>query len=598
MDKLDLLFRAFTYYRQITKDSKELTRDRKKFNKDFKNDELKITKYLCQIDETWIKEIEEGLPYIEKAIAEERQFIRTDSEVVDIEKVKRVGRESVAHLAKHSNLISKELEDNEDLVPEKILMVEKESDYAVYENRFLYMLLCYLRDFIALRLQKIKKLLAIYEANFKVNKEIKLKKGKVTFTSTLYDYREDNPYPLADEKSKDLLKRIENAEQLINSLLNRPLIVEVSKTPMLKPPITRTNVLKKNSNFIHAVALYEFVANYNEDGFTSEKVSHDLIPLEANRQDELAEIYSLTSFLTYVYGNDLEEILKINYEEEEKRKAKAAEEELLRQIKKLKQKISEEGIEPYEYMLLVEKRNNLLEQKLVELPILENELKKKENIIIELNNNIAELTRQNEDLKTNLDNTIKIYEDKITNLNLSHNEEINNLINKQDEELNEIKNSYEDSINNLTLKYESEIKDLKESLTETNNKYQELKDNYDSYVDNINKEKEEYKNNLNKEYSDLKTELLNEIASKNNDLADKVKEFNEQKEEFKKLEDLRKAEHQALMIKYKELDKPYTDKEKFLELENNFLIFADFFKENWHLAKKEIRKRILWAKKK
>ena len=124
---------------------------------------MESTKYLCKINEDWVKAIEEGLEFVEKAVAEERQFIRTNGEVVPIEKVKKVSKDSVEHLAKHSEMITHVPENEGDLlVPDKLYMVEKLSDYAVYENRFLYMMLVYIRDFIEFRLGKIETLRRTY----------------------------------------------------------------------------------------------------------------------------------------------------------------------------------------------------------------------------------------------------------------------------------------------------------------------------------------------------------------------------------------------------------------------------------------------------
>ena len=286
MDKLDVLYRAFKKYRSYTKDDNALLKERKPIEQKDESDVFWVKKYLCHVDEVWLKNIEAGLPFIEKALAEERQFIRTDSEVVDIEKVKRVGRESVEHLAKHSELITREQKYN-DLVPDKILMVEKESDYAVYENRFLYMLLCYLRDFIYLRYQKISELLACYDAEFNLVKKISLSKEEYEFATHFKVSRKNNPYPLTDDLGREILERIKNCEQWVNALLNRPLIIEVAKSPMIKPPIVKTNVLKNNNNFKKAVALYEFVANYNVDGFTVEEVKRDLLPLDKTGEEQL-----------------------------------------------------------------------------------------------------------------------------------------------------------------------------------------------------------------------------------------------------------------------------------------------------------------------
>lgn len=103
MDRNDIYYSAIRKYREITNsfDSCKNDRDELSLNNNDK-DFFDTTKYLCHIEEDWILEIEKELPFIEKAIAEERQFIRTDGEIVPIEKIKRISRSSVEHLAKHS----------------------------------------------------------------------------------------------------------------------------------------------------------------------------------------------------------------------------------------------------------------------------------------------------------------------------------------------------------------------------------------------------------------------------------------------------------------------------------------------------------------
>ena len=115
-------------------------------------------------------EIERGLGFIEKAINEERQFIRSEGEVAPIEKIKHVSRESVEHLARHSNLITRENEDG-DLMPEKLYTVERLNNYAVYENRFLYMVLLRLADFVSVRYDRIVKLTNTYRGESAVQKK-------------------------------------------------------------------------------------------------------------------------------------------------------------------------------------------------------------------------------------------------------------------------------------------------------------------------------------------------------------------------------------------------------------------------------------------
>ena len=177
MAKIDVYHRAFHEYRNQTKNNKACAAERrtiKKLNDEY--DTFKVKKYLCTIDDEWIQEIEYGLEFVEKAVEENRQFIQVRGEVVPIEKAKKVSKHSVEHLAKHSSLITKIPENpNDNIIPDGIYMVEKLNDYAIYENRFLYTLLCYLRDFIALRLEKIHELRSTYICDFSFKKDYESK---------------------------------------------------------------------------------------------------------------------------------------------------------------------------------------------------------------------------------------------------------------------------------------------------------------------------------------------------------------------------------------------------------------------------------------
>ena len=181
MNHLDVYYRALREYRALTKENRECRAQRKAISQaNTENDKIVITRNICTVDEDWILAIEKGLVFVEKAIKEERQFIYSNGEVEPIEKVKHVSKDSVQHLAKHSNLITKE-QTGKDIIPDQLYSVERLSDYAVYENRFLYMLLCYLRDFVTIRYDKILDLSNQYDGVLSINKEITLPKQKITY---------------------------------------------------------------------------------------------------------------------------------------------------------------------------------------------------------------------------------------------------------------------------------------------------------------------------------------------------------------------------------------------------------------------------------
>ena len=104
MKQTDLYYRAFREYREITARERENQNQRRSIAASgVDQDRLETVKNICVIDEEWVKEIEKGLVFVEKAIREERQFIRNDGEVVPIEKAKSTSKASVVHLARHSD---------------------------------------------------------------------------------------------------------------------------------------------------------------------------------------------------------------------------------------------------------------------------------------------------------------------------------------------------------------------------------------------------------------------------------------------------------------------------------------------------------------
>ena len=114
MKQLDIYFRAFSDYSSLLAKDRDCAAFRKAISAaSSAGDKLKVTRTFCHVDEEWVRAIEEGLVFIEKAIKEERQFIYTTGEVEPIEKVKHVSKDSVQHLAKHSDMITREQTEKE-----------------------------------------------------------------------------------------------------------------------------------------------------------------------------------------------------------------------------------------------------------------------------------------------------------------------------------------------------------------------------------------------------------------------------------------------------------------------------------------------------
>ncbi len=390
MNQSDAYYRALLAYKRLTAEQRDCRRDSHAFAEAEGVRRLIVTRMICTVDEAWINAIEAGLIHVEKAIKEERQFIYSNGEVIPIEKVKQVSKDSVEHLARHAELITRAPE-GEDLIPDKLYTVERLSDYAVYENRFLYMLLCYLRDFVTLRYQKIVELTGRYEGHLILNQEIHTFGRTVTVKLDLDDCRQDDPYLREHTPVKDLIDRMDLILKTILAFLSTPLMESAGKAALLKPPITKTNVLKMDNNFKGAVALYDYIIAYEGDGYTVTEETVDLAPFGDALREDMAEAELLLAHLTYRYGLELTPALKANLERDENTarqvelKARADALELLRR------RLEREGEAPEAYILELETLTRTLRRELDRLDPLYAELDQRKQTELSLSDTVKTL---------------------------------------------------------------------------------------------------------------------------------------------------------------------------------------------------------------
>ncbi len=619
MRNSDLYYRAFKNYRGLTEEDAACARSRKDLTRAGADaDKLETTKYLCTIREDWVQAIEEGLPYVEKAVAEERQFIRTNGEVVPIEKVKRIGKDTVEHLAKHSDLITHLPEEEDgDVTPDKLYMVEKLSDYAVYENRFLYMMLCYLNDFINFRLEKIEELRHTYLGELQLQKQVTGKKRKLTLKTHLIDSRIDNEYPLADDTSAALLERIKNCRSIVMSLLDTDLMQQVAKTPMIKPPIVKTNVLKMNNNFKRSLALYDFIATYKGLGYTYEEVKHDHAPFNEQVADEIAESVNLMTFLAYKYGNDLEDMLLTAYKEEERRRKEEEEKKLIERLKRLKKRATESGKTMEEYMLLLEERNRALEKDSEELHTVRIEIEALNRRIDELNAEKIDLTRRIASLQAALDEKEREIErlnqkyiEDMAALKQQHEQEKAALMQACANELAELRAANDRKTEQMQKEfaeqtaaavqtYKTQAEELGEQLHEVRSQWEGVRTDLENELASVKRRTENLDADQ-KKLTDGYEFKIREMESRyERTLSERARAASAEIDDRDREIHMIRAELDGLRIKSGAL-KPstdYTSRERFVELEEEFEAFKRFFRGQWKLTKRTIRRDVFAAGK-
>jgi signal transduction histidine kinase len=516
--------------------------------------------------------IETGLEFVEKAIKEERQFIHSNGEVMPIEKVKHVSRESVEHLARHSNLITKERDDG-DMIPDQLYSVEKLNDYAVYENRFLYTLLCYLRDFITLRYEKILELANRYDGVLKLNKTVVYHNRKMTYSVDLHDERKDDPILRDNNPAKPSIDRMDLMLKAVLSLLSTPLMEIAGKAPRLKPPITKTNVLKMDNNFKGAMALYEYVVAYDRPGYFIEEKQHRLAPFSNALADDLSEAGAMLSFLVYEYGLDLNERLKTRLEEAENRER---EEEILRRtrrLEQLKKKLEKGEQSPEEYILELEKHLRVLQSDNRQLNAIRNRLtameKKEERMRVE----IEELKNANGLLHEQISETEIQYEREKADLRAEYEDRVYREITQHEAEMSALREDCEAKIRENNVRYNSTIVVLenghKNKCESYEQRFREAAANYESTVQALN----------------TKIDNAEEALASVTEERDRLSEKNLVCEARIKV--LRKENGEVFD------ENAFTSEEDFNELERELEAFVKFYDERWGITKKAIRKKLL-----
>jgi hypothetical protein len=545
MDQLDIYYRALLDYRRAIGSSGE----HKAFIKAItqaveRGTERIVVKHpICKVDEDWIIAIEEGLVHIERAIKEERQFITSNGEVLPIEKVKQVSRESVQHLAKHSNLISREPEEDGDIVPDGLYTLERLNDYTVYENRFLYMLLCYMRDFVSLRYNKIEELSTQYEGKLEISREVMHARRKLSYTLTMEDEKRGDKHLRERGSAKDIIKRLSYILDAIHTYLSTPLMQSASHAAMLKPPITKTNVLKMDKNFKGAVALYDYIIAYDKAGYEVDDRERVLSPFENELASLSADMIATVAFVMYEYGLDLNDELQREYEREEQRRKDAEIAARNAQIELVRKRVRRTGLEPEEYIVELEQQIKLLEgesEKVNELYLRIDELSDEKNQlsaqIIELNDKVSDLDSQLDSIEA-----------------------------KHVEDTSKIKEECDERIFALVRDQNLELSGLRDELEQTK------RDSREQIM-------------FAQKTSDEKQRACDEILAEHDRLVEENLALS--------------ARIKALRAQVGQIDdsEDYSDKESFLELEREYDAFMRFYKKQWGKTKKRIRKELLSPK--
>lgn len=556
------------------------------------------------IDMDWVIAIEETLPYIQKAIDEQRRFIKQAENVVRIKKAK------------------------------KILTVEREEGFAIYENRVLLTLIHKALMFVDDKYSKMKDVPNDSYNNITMNRHLELNQQKLDFS---VNYVNENHESLAEDldvediESLSDFDRIRRIRQGLNECLATPLMKEIAKEPQVKPPLTQTNLLKESPNFKKAVELWSFLDTYKKQGFELVGEEFNGKMTDENKEDVYLAMEFQHFMMSITTNPALRKMLQEKYEEEN---ALAKEEaERPEKVKEMVLEAQTEAVRKEETEIRLkeirEREKQILdlnseiksleitldqkEQQILtlkgqisalqdELDNTKNELKETKLKLLEAQKEIERLKEETEkltaeitELKETLENERESHAKQVEQMNADFAEKTRiaeenfaNQLSAKQKEFDDAQTAHNEYVTKLNTDNANKIAELN---TNHSNEVAQLKSDYENRIDTINKENATATANLKSDYEGQLTSMKADYTSQIKNYEKQIADINA--ENAKNVKELNDNHAKEIKTITKESEKRMADFEKETTKKMNDTI-ADVKKK----AKDEVREAEKTAKEK
>ena len=197
-------------------------------------------------DMTFLDTIESCYPALTKIMRDPKRTLRYETDVVPVEKVKKVNSDTVRHLASHTQLI-KEVKRNGDVIPLKVQTTFAEDELATYENRFIKTLVKRVEKFLERRYDVMKVSLESFETEMlNVKNEFKMSGQQVTVELNVGI---KNDLTTDAETTQEQFNRLMNIREQIHGLNGTEFMKALYKAKDVLPPIMKTNIILHNPDF-------------------------------------------------------------------------------------------------------------------------------------------------------------------------------------------------------------------------------------------------------------------------------------------------------------------------------------------------------------
>lgn len=235
-----------------------------------------------QVDERWLRVIEESLDALNRITEHPRRFVTSNEEVVPVALARKITADSVRHLSMNTQFIASS-KDGE-IQPTKILNVTVEETYDLYENRFIYHLIQRLVTFIDKRTDVI-----FWSTGDETCNTLQMH-SKVDDAYEQIEYKLEmkvkNTQSFAENDSDNMsvFMRIDRVRRMVMALRTSAFCDLMKGCARVRSPIQRTNTIMKDPDYRVCYRLWQFLESYDEVGYSIEEQD---TPLEFDEEYQI-----------------------------------------------------------------------------------------------------------------------------------------------------------------------------------------------------------------------------------------------------------------------------------------------------------------------
>ena len=215
-------------------------------------------------NDEWILKIEDCIYELGQIINNPLEVTKTEGDITPVELAKKINYESIQHLASHTQFI-KEIDENGNVVPSKILSQFHKEELHTYENRFIATFVRRLVLFVEKRYEFIKNTITFDTKDVLYVKNKSMVDGQEVTIETKVTLKKPNE-DAASETAREFVKRIENMRRYVNYFYNSPLMKELKTEKNVRKPILQTNIIRKNPYYRKCYETFLFIEKFGSLG--------------------------------------------------------------------------------------------------------------------------------------------------------------------------------------------------------------------------------------------------------------------------------------------------------------------------------------------